>query len=86
MRAQADAIEIADLLLDTAPSQAGVEAQIRRLHEWQDAATGAVTPLDADGQPAAGLGYSHDDVAHHVLSVGYALDLLGSRFRLLSRG
>ncbi|MDT0144425.1 DapH/DapD/GlmU-related protein [Microbacterium sp. PRC9] len=80
VRAQADAIEIADLLLGTAPPQASVEAQIRRLQGWQDATTGAVAPLDADGRQQAGLGFSHGDVAYHVLSTGYALDLLGSAF------
>jgi acetyltransferase-like isoleucine patch superfamily enzyme len=80
VRAQCDAIEIADLLLGTAPPQAPAAAQIRRLQEWQDAATGAVAPLDADGRPQEGLGFSHPDVAYHVLSVGYALDLLASSF------
>ncbi|WP_045301749.1 acyltransferase [Microbacterium trichothecenolyticum] len=80
VRAQADAIEIADLLLGKAPPQASVEAQIRRLQGWQDATTGAVAPLDADGRQQAGLGFSHGDVAYHVLSTGYALDLLGSAF------
>ncbi|KAF2412275.1 hypothetical protein B1729_15975 [Microbacterium sp. B35-04] len=80
IRAQADAVEIADLLLRTAPPQAPAAAQIRRLQGWQDAATGAVAPLDADGQQQAGLGFSHGDVAYHVLSVGYGLDLLGSAF------
>jgi len=78
VRAQGDAIEISDLLRDSAPSQATAAAQIRRLQEWQDAATGGVAPLGADGHPQAGLGFSHSDVAYHVLSVGYALDLLGS--------
>lgn len=80
VRAQCDAIEIADVLLGTAPAQATAAAQIRRLQDWQDAATGGVAPLGADGQPEAGLGFSHPDVAYHVLSVGYALDLLGSSF------
>ncbi|MFE5408366.1 DapH/DapD/GlmU-related protein [Microbacterium sp. NPDC056569] len=80
VRAQADAIEIAHLLLGTAPPQASAEAQIRRLQGWQDAATGAVAPLDADGRQREGLGFSHEDVAYHVLSTGYALDLLGSAF------
>ncbi|WP_310286642.1 DapH/DapD/GlmU-related protein [Microbacterium trichothecenolyticum] len=80
VRAQADAIEIADLLLGAAPPQTSVEAQIRRLQGWQDAATGAVAPLDADGRQREGLGFSHEDVAYHVLSTGYALDLLGSGF------
>jgi len=78
VRAQCDAIEISDLLLGTAPAQATASAQIRRLQDWQDATTGAIAPLDADGRPQAGLGFSHPDVAYHVLSVGYALDLLGS--------
>ncbi|MCP2638207.1 acyltransferase [Microbacterium sp. HD4P20] len=80
VRAQCDAIEIADLLLGTAPTQASAEVQIARLHAWQDAATGAVAPLDATGAQVAGLGFSNDDVAYHVLSAGYALDLLGSAF------
>ncbi len=80
VRAQADAIEIADLLLGTAPPQAPVDAQISRLQGWQDAATGAVAPLGADGRQQEGLGFSHADVAYHVLSTGYALDLLGSAF------
>ncbi|GAA5195660.1 DapH/DapD/GlmU-related protein [Microbacterium jejuense] len=80
VRAQCDAIEIADLLRGTTPAQASAAAQIRRLQEWQDAATGAVAPLDVDGDQSAGLGFSHPDVAYHVLSVGYALDLLGSSF------
>lgn len=80
VRAQGDAVEIADLLLGTPPPQASAEAQIRQLQEWQDAATGAVAPLGPDGRQEAGLGFSHGDVAYHVLSVGYALDLLGSAF------
>ncbi|MFC0197363.1 acyltransferase, partial [Microbacterium arthrosphaerae] len=80
VRAQADAVEIADLLLGTAPPQAPAAEQIERLRGWQDAATGAVAPLDADGRQAEGLGFAHADVAYHVLSVGYALDLLGSSF------
>jgi len=80
VRAQCDAIEIADLLLGTAPAQATAAAQVRRLQDWQDAATGGVAPLDADGRQQVGLGFSHGDVAYHVLSVGYALDLLGSSF------
>lgn len=80
VRAQCDAIEIADLLLGTAPPQVPRELQVRRLREWQDAATGAVAPLGADGLQVTGLGFAHDDVAYHVLSVGYALELLGSAF------
>ncbi|WP_239065972.1 DapH/DapD/GlmU-related protein [Microbacterium hibisci] len=80
VRAQGDAVEIADLLLGTAPTQASAADQIRRLQEWQDPSTGAVAPLDAEGRQQEGLGFSHGDVAYHVLSTGYALDLLGSAF------
>ncbi|MFJ2543937.1 acyltransferase [Microbacterium sp. NPDC087589] len=80
VRAQADAIEIADLLTGAAPPQLPVEEQIRRLQAWQDPSTGAVTALGADGRQQSGLDFSDDDVAYHVLSTGYALDLLGSAF------
>jgi acetyltransferase-like isoleucine patch superfamily enzyme len=81
VRAQCDAIEIADLLLRAAPSQLPADEQIRRLQGWQDAVTGAVAPLGRDGRQVDGLGFAHDDVAYHVLSAGYALDLLGSAFK-----
>ncbi|MDT0265697.1 acyltransferase [Streptomyces sp. DSM 44915] len=81
VRAQCDAIEIADLLLGRAPDQLPADEQVRRLRSWQDPATGMVGPLLPDGTqrpPEAGL---FDPAAgYHVLSVGYALDLLGSRF------
>lgn len=80
VRAQADAIEIADLLTGAAPRQLPVDEQIRRLHAWQDPSTGAVAPLGADGRQQSGLDFSDGDVAYHVLSTGYGLDLLGSEF------
>ena len=79
VRAQADAIEIADLLLDAAPPQLPAEQQLARLRGWQDTSTGAVPPLSPDGTPRA-AGFDDPDVAYHVESVGYALDLLGSEF------
>lgn len=81
VRAQADAIEIADLLLGTTPPQRQAVDHIALLQGWQDPGTGAVAPLGPDAQQVAGLDFSHDDVAYHVLSTGYALDLLGSSFR-----
>ncbi|GAA4359216.1 acyltransferase [Microbacterium rhizosphaerae] len=78
VRAQADAIEIADLLLGGAPAQLPADEQVERLRGWQDAATGRVPRLRPDGtldDPR-----DSDDSAYHVLSVGYALDLLGSGF------
>ncbi len=75
VRAQCDAIELADLLLGTAPPQLPVAAQVDRLRRWQDAATGAVAPL-----AAARPDLADPDVAYGVLCVGYALELLGSAF------
>lgn len=80
VRAQADAIEIADLLTGAVAPQVAADEQVRRLHAWQDPSTGAVAPLGHDGRQQEGLDFTHDDVAYHVLSTGYGLDLLGSRF------
>ncbi|MFE5336702.1 acyltransferase [Isoptericola sp. NPDC056573] len=89
VRAQCDAVEIADLLLGGPPPQLPAEEQVARLRSWQDPVTGLV------GELVGGLVGEHgDDLApatprpglfdpaagYHVLSVGYALDLLGSAF------
>ncbi|WP_402840488.1 DapH/DapD/GlmU-related protein [Microbacterium sp. GXS0129] len=79
VRAWCDAIEIADLLLGDVPPQSDRDALVQRLRGWQDAATGAVPPLDAAGVPLP-ASWSDEDAAYHVLAVGYALDLLGSSF------
>ncbi|MCE7000665.1 acyltransferase [Saccharothrix sp. S26] len=81
VRAQCDAIEVADLLLGRAPDQLPARAQVDRLRGWQDPETGLVGGLGEDGvaRPPRG-GLSDPDAAYHVLSVGYALDLLGSGF------
>jgi acetyltransferase-like isoleucine patch superfamily enzyme len=83
VRAQCDAIEIADLLLGTAPPQRPHEEQVAWLRGRQDRRTGLVPRLGPDGRsaptaPAPGL--DDGDVAYHVLCVGYALDVLGSAF------
>lgn len=81
VRAQCDAIEIADLLLETAPPQLDFHDQVERLQGWQDPETGMVGPLNPDGSqrpPEPGLFDPGAD--YHVLCVGYALDLLGARF------
>jgi len=80
VRAQCDAIELADLLLGSAPPQLPREAQLERLRGWQDPATGLVAPIDAEGVQRAPADPAHPDVAYHVLCVGYALELLGSTF------
>jgi acetyltransferase-like isoleucine patch superfamily enzyme len=81
VRAQCDAIEIADLLLRQPPSQLSADQQVARLHSWQEQESGLVAPLLTDGRPAsAGADLRDPDTAYHVLCVGYALDLLGSAF------
>ncbi|MFK4114268.1 acyltransferase [Microbacterium sp. NPDC006705] len=76
VRAQGDAVEIADLLLGSTPPDSDRSELIARLRGWQDPETGAVPPLGAVGVP----GWDDGDTAYHVLSTGYALDLLGSEF------
>lgn len=85
VRAHCDAVELAELLLGTAPGQLSREEHIDRLRRAQDPETGLIPQLD----PATGLpgalpppdrdGFVEDGAVHyHVLSAGYALDLLGS--------
>ncbi|MFC7876934.1 acyltransferase [Isoptericola sp. NPDC057391] len=81
VRAQCDAVAIADLLLAGAPPQLPAHEQVARLRSWQDPATGMVGELGADLAPAPPRPGLFDPAAgYHVLSVGYALDLLGSAF------
>jgi acetyltransferase-like isoleucine patch superfamily enzyme len=77
VRAQCDAVEIADLLLGRAPDQLPAEEQIRRLRDRQDATTGLIPELDATAPGGDLFGGAE---SYHVLCVGYALDLLGSAF------
>ncbi|HEX6683095.1 MAG TPA: acyltransferase [Candidatus Limnocylindrales bacterium] len=81
VRAQCDAIEVADLLLGQAPPQLPAAEQIQRLRDWQDPKTGMVGPLlPCGGQRPPEPGLFDRDAGYHVLCAGYALDLLGSRF------
>ncbi|MEV0646156.1 acyltransferase [Phytomonospora sp. NPDC050363] len=77
VRAQCDAVEIADLLLGGPPEQLPAEEQVARLRSWQDPASGLVGQLDENDGP---LSLDNGTAAYHALSVGYALDLLGSAF------
>ena len=77
VRAQGDAIEIADLLLGSPPPGTDRDDLVALLQGAQDAATGAVAEWDAAGP----LEWSDAAAAYHVLSTGYALDLLGAAFR-----
>ncbi|RAZ33151.1 acyltransferase [Microbacterium sp. SMR1] len=76
VRAQGDAVEIADLLLGSTPPGSDPSGLIERLRGWQDPATGAVPPLGSVDVPR----WDDGDTAYHVLSTGYALDLIGSEF------
>ncbi|NNN30003.1 acyltransferase [Streptomyces sp. S3(2020)] len=81
VRAQCDAVEIADLLLGRAPLPLSPDEQIARLRSWQDPHSGVVGALGEDGRqlPVAAIPFS-EETGYHFLCVGYALDLLGSRF------
>ncbi|MFF0156807.1 acyltransferase [Streptomyces sp. NPDC005263] len=84
VRAHCDAVEIADLLLGAAPEQLTPDEHTGRLAALQDPRTGLVPEfgesLEEDGFPRAGA------ALYHVLCVGYALDLLGSRLPHPVRG
>ncbi|MFD3925782.1 DapH/DapD/GlmU-related protein [Streptomyces sp. NPDC058614] len=86
VRAHCDAVEISDLLLDAPPKQLSAAEHAERLRELQDPVSGLVPELAPGGGrgtlPApAHDGWIEDGIAeYHVLSVGYALELLGSRF------
>lgn len=87
LRAQCDALEVADLLLGAAPPQLPAEEQVDRLRRRQDERTGLVPALGPDGNPVTTPPEFRDgDTAYHVLSVGYALDLHGARFEHPVRG
>lgn len=87
VRAHCDAVEIADLLLGAVPGQLTADAHIERLASAQDAVSGLV-PEWGDPAPVAETdGFTGEGPAlYHVLSVGYALDLLGSSFPHPVRG
>lgn len=87
IRAHGDAIELADLLLGAPPTHLSRDRHVARLRAAQDPASGLVDELGAPPRPARAVGSNRADPqlpdhvrAYHVLSVGYALDLLGSSF------
>lgn len=81
VRAHCDAVELAELLLGTAPGQITHTDHVARLQGLQDPATGLVPEYSPEGTPDAGpLAFGAEPATYHVLSVGYALDLLGSHF------
>jgi acetyltransferase-like isoleucine patch superfamily enzyme len=81
VRAQCDAIEIADLMLGKEPPQLSRDEHVRRLRAAQDPDSGLVPPLGPNGLPEPeSPAFGTSDATYHVLSVGYALNLLGSSF------
>ncbi|WP_416972991.1 acyltransferase [Streptomyces sp. 4F14] len=87
LRAHCDAVEIADLLLGSVPEQLTVEEHVERLAGAQDPVTGLVPELgEAVPVPEADGFVGDGSALYHVLSVGYALDLLGSAFPQPVRG
>jgi acetyltransferase-like isoleucine patch superfamily enzyme len=80
VRAQCDAIEVADLLLGLPPPQLPAADQAERLRGWQDETTGLIAELGADPPAPDHPGLFDPHTGYHVLSAGYALDLLGSAF------
>ncbi|WP_030937232.1 acyltransferase [Streptomyces sp. NRRL S-646] len=87
VRAHCDAVEIADLLLGSAPGQLAGEEHVRRLAALQDPDTGLVPEWGEPSPSADGDGFIGEGAAlYHVLSVGYALDLLGAPFPHPVRG
>ncbi|GAA5035572.1 acyltransferase [Actinopolymorpha pittospori] len=75
VRAWCDAVEIADLLLGTAPPQASGAEIAAHLRSRQDADSGLLPDYAETGQPSLDAGASY-----HILCVGYALQLLGTSF------
>ncbi|MBT0772024.1 hypothetical protein KIH74_23985 [Kineosporia sp. J2-2] len=93
VRAQCDAVEIADLLLGGPPGQRPAAEQVAWLRGRQDPVSGLVgeitddsadglvdVPVDGDGPRPGTAGLDDPQALYHVLCAGYALDLLGSAF------
>jgi acetyltransferase-like isoleucine patch superfamily enzyme len=89
VRPWADAVEIADLLLDAPPPGFSAADLVRRLTVRQDPATGLVPAGDLSDEGLSGpapslasgdpLDPMDGPASYHVLSVGYAVRLLGGR-------
>ncbi len=85
VRPWADAVEIADVLLDGPPPGFDAADLVRRLTARQDPATGLIPEGDlsdsglSDRIPAQPLDPMDGSASYHILSVGYAVRLLGGR-------
>ncbi len=82
LRAWADAVELYELLRGSAPTQTSRENIVDALRRGQDPNTGLTPELHLQGEPANATPSAdgHAAVNYHILSAGYALELLGSRF------
>jgi len=88
IRPWADAVELADLLLSTAPPGFDSADLVRRLSARQDPATGLVADGDLSDDALARIEapprrlhpVDHTE-SYHILSVGYAVHLLGGRLQ-----
>lgn len=80
VRAQCDAVEIAHLLLREAPPRTTADGLAAHLRGLQDPDTGLVPEYAPDGGAPATPTLTDDAALYHILSVGYALELLGTRF------
>jgi acetyltransferase-like isoleucine patch superfamily enzyme len=86
IRPWADAVEIADVLLGTPPPGFDAADLVRRLTARQDPATGLIPAGDLSDEGLAHLPTSDEPLdpadgsaSYHILSVGYAVRLLGGR-------
>ncbi len=75
VRPTCDAVEIADLLLGGPPPHLPAPELIEKLASLQDPETGLIPELGETGATV------HSGSAYHLLSVGYALELLGAGLR-----
>jgi carbonic anhydrase/acetyltransferase-like protein (isoleucine patch superfamily) len=83
LRAWGDAVELYDILRDSAPTQISREKLIEVLRAGQDPRTGLTPEWHLQGEPGAAFPTpdGHAAVNYNILSAGYALELLGSQFR-----
>lgn len=83
LRAHADAVEMSILLNGRVPLQMDAEEHIRGLRQNQDPSSGLTPQVDGNGRHGARVDRYQEgesDTHYNILSLGYALDLLGSRF------
>lgn len=81
VRAHCDAVEICQMLTGQPPPQLTHAEHVSRLRGLQDGGSGLVPPLDDDGRPRWSRADWNDRYSrYHVISVGHALNVLGSGF------